>query len=133
MLKTYFLENWNMDINLNSWIHQTFLRTLTDFQPMFHFYTPWKHKKTPVFGFFRGYRSGTLVENRLRNIFHVKWRTAIPRMDWIQGQRKTMSTVICKRRQHGLVICSGCHQKHQLHSHLAITSKLLKDLKGRNK
>ena len=42
---------------------------------------------------------------------------------------KRWSAVICKRLQHGLVICSGCHQKHQLHSHLAITSKLLKDLK----
>ena len=32
------------------------------FQPLFHFYTSWKHQET--YGF-RGYRSGTLVENGL--------------------------------------------------------------------
>ena len=34
---------------------------LTHFQPMYHFYTPWKHQTDD----FRGYRSETLVENGL--------------------------------------------------------------------
>ena len=43
--------------------HQRFL---SQFQPMFHFYTPWKHQKTSGFtDVFRGYRSGTLIENGL--------------------------------------------------------------------
>ena len=37
---------------------------LIHFSPIFNFYTPWKHKKYPFF-VFRGYRSGTLVENVL--------------------------------------------------------------------
>ena len=37
------------------------MKTLIHFQPMFHFYTPWKHQCDV----FRGYRTGTLVENRL--------------------------------------------------------------------
>ena len=40
--------------------------SLTNFQPMFLFYTPWKHQKTSGFLMFsRGYRSGTLVKNEL--------------------------------------------------------------------
>ena len=43
---------------------------LTHFQPVFHFYTPWKHLKTSSFSYvFRGYRRGTLVENGLKLIF----------------------------------------------------------------
>ena len=43
--------------------HQRFL---SHFQPMFHFYTPWKHQKTSGFtDVFRGCRSRTLVENGL--------------------------------------------------------------------
>ena len=38
---------------------------LTHFQPMFHFYNPWKQKTAGFFYVFRGYRSGTLVENGL--------------------------------------------------------------------
>ena len=38
--------------------------SLTHFQPMLRIYTPWKHQKTSGF-VFRGYRSGTLVENGL--------------------------------------------------------------------
>ena len=38
---------------------------LTHFQPMLHFYTPWKHQKT--YGdVFKGYRSWTLGENGLK-------------------------------------------------------------------
>ena len=34
---------------------------------MFHFYTPWNNQKTYAFLiFFREYRRGTLVENKLR-------------------------------------------------------------------
>ena len=40
---------------------------LTHFQPMFHFHTPWKHQKTRGFYVFRGYRSGTFVENGFMN------------------------------------------------------------------
>ena len=36
--------------------------SLTHFQPIFHFYTTWKHRFSDIF---RGYRSGTLVENGL--------------------------------------------------------------------
>ena len=37
---------------------------LTHFQPMFHFYTPWKHQKTPGFLMFsEGHRKRTSVEN----------------------------------------------------------------------
>ena len=35
---------------------------LNPFQPMFRFYTPWKHKKTSVFHVFMGYRGSALVE-----------------------------------------------------------------------
>ena len=39
---------------------------LTHFQPVFHFYTPWKHQKTGGFSdVFRGYRNRTLLENGL--------------------------------------------------------------------
>ena len=42
---------------------------LTHFQPMFHFYTPWKHHKTFRFpDVFRGYRIGTLVKNGLMTL-----------------------------------------------------------------
>ena len=59
-------------IKIFEWFHNNHLISnagklnLTHFQPMFHFYTPWKHHKTYGFlNFFRGYRSGTLVENGL--------------------------------------------------------------------
>ena len=39
---------------------------LTHFQPVFHFYTPWKHQKTGGFSdVFRGYRNRTFLENGL--------------------------------------------------------------------
>ena len=42
--------------------------TLTHFQPTFHFYTPWKTSENWRFSdVFKGYRSGTLVKNRLTN------------------------------------------------------------------
>ena len=50
------------------------LNTLARFQPMFHFYTPWKH-------FFRGNRSGTLVENGLINCFNYRFWTYICQLD----------------------------------------------------
>ena len=37
--------------------------TLTHFQPLFHFYTPWKHKKTFAFLMFSG---GIEVEHWLK-------------------------------------------------------------------
>ena len=58
------------------YIHKTKLCTmLTHFQPMFHFYTPWKHQKTGGFLWcFSGYTSGTLVENGLIPSAGVFWR-----------------------------------------------------------
>ena len=40
-------------------------QSLTHLQPMFHFYSPWKHQKAPFSDVSRRYRSGTLVENGL--------------------------------------------------------------------
>ena len=49
----------------------------------------------------------------LRNVIPVKWPKMIS--DDRLNQRtnvKQRSTVVCKRRQHGFVIHSGCYQKH---------------------
>ena len=41
--------------------------TLTHFQPLFHFYTPWNHV-------FRGFRRGILIKNGLSMIiWHTPW------------------------------------------------------------
>ena len=40
---------------------------LTNFQPMFHVYTPWKtSEKLRFYDLFKGYRSRILVENGLK-------------------------------------------------------------------
>ena len=45
---------------------------LTHFQPIFHFYTPLKTPENPRFFYvFRGYKSGSLVENGLRMEFKL--------------------------------------------------------------
>ena len=50
-------------------------KVLTHFQPMFHFYAPWKNR---IFSdVFRGYRSGTLVENRSRLMKFVNLATSM--------------------------------------------------------
>ena len=48
-------------------------KVLTHFQPMFHFYAPWKNRRFS--DVFRGYRSGTLVENRSRLVKFVNLAT----------------------------------------------------------
>ena len=49
------------------------INPFSHFQPVFHFYTPWKHQKTRGFLVFSGgYRSGTLVENELIR-FYPLW------------------------------------------------------------
>ena len=54
------------DTNINLLIPNNTITNLTYFLPMCHIYTPWKHQKTLRFSdIFRGYRSGTLVENGL--------------------------------------------------------------------
>ena len=53
---------WMSDILSNiSWITEF----MKHFQPMFHFHTLWKYRKTSYFLMFQRYRSGTLVENGL--------------------------------------------------------------------
>ena len=50
--------------------HHIVTCNLTHFQPMFHFYTSWKHRKNWRFSdVFREYRSGTLVDNGLTVTF----------------------------------------------------------------
>ena len=47
---------------------------LTHFQPMFHFCTPLKTSENRRFSdAFRGYRSGTLVENELNTCWKHEW------------------------------------------------------------
>ena len=41
---------------------------LTHFQPMFYFFTTIPNRKPEVSDVFRGYRNGTLVENRLKEL-----------------------------------------------------------------
>ena len=44
---------------------------LNHFQPIFFFCTPWKQKTSRFLIFFRGYRSGTLVENGLNKFWEI--------------------------------------------------------------
>ena len=58
--------------NFNQALH------LTHFQPMLHFYSPWKHQKNSGFSdVFKGYRGVTLVENGLntKNHYLYIWRS----------------------------------------------------------
>ena len=48
---------------LAPFIVQSFKKSLTHFQPMFHFYTPWKQQKTGGFLMFSG---GIEVEHWLK-------------------------------------------------------------------
>ena len=60
-----FFIDTSSDIANYGW----YCEKLTHFQPVFRFYTPWKHEKTGGFLMFSGggggYRSRTLVENEL--------------------------------------------------------------------
>ena len=60
--------SWTEILHVKAGSHSRFFHrwavspSLTHFQPIFHFYTTWKHRFSDIF---RGYRSGTLVENGL--------------------------------------------------------------------
>ena len=64
----YYVLKCNLYLYLLFTIYVEVLhKLLTHFQPMFHFYNPWKHQKTSGFLLvFKGYRSGALVENGLK-------------------------------------------------------------------
>ena len=62
---------------------------LTHFQPMFHFYTAWKHQKTSGFLFWGGYISGSLVENRLKSMLSTK-RENKKTVNWFTLQRNCL-------------------------------------------
>ena len=56
--------------------------SLTHFQSIFRFYTPWKYQRTSGLLMFSGYKSGTLVENGLRKIVSC-WTVIILWKNWI--------------------------------------------------
>ena len=66
------------------WKHDghIYMITLTHFWPMFLFYTPWRHQKPKVSGVFRGYKMGTLAQNRLintENLYVVSSSSSCPK------------------------------------------------------
>ena len=59
-----WINNISESIAINKFSNEN---VINPFQPMFYFCTSWKHQKTGgCSDVFRGYRSGTLVENGLR-------------------------------------------------------------------
>ena len=55
---------------------------LTHFQPMFHFYNPWKHQNLRFSDVFRGYRSETMIEDGLKSYYGTTIHTSGQYENW---------------------------------------------------
>ena len=98
--------------------------SLTHFQSMFHFHTPWEHHKTYSFFFvFRRYRSGALVKNGLHlltPLYQRSYPTSVPtlpfqkfitKLIWMQHfwfKRKFVSRIMAFVE---LLVVAGFRQK----------------------
>ena len=75
--------------------------TINPFQPMFHFYTPWKHQKNLRFSaVFWGYRSGTLVEHGLLSKFNQNNQHLLP---WIHQKTGFLMISVEKKLTDSLI------------------------------
>ena len=86
---------------------------LTHFQPMLHFYTPWKLQKTS-----RGYRSGTLTENDLCCMFCSICSNACSWISefWLAHTRNFDNTRDGRAKNHHQNV--SCWRKNLLNRHL---------------